>query len=68
MTKDDSAALRNDFSRDFGALLSELVARNIRDMSATVRGAKATGADAAAAGADASAPGDATGPDASGQE
>ena len=70
VTKDDSAALRNDFSRDFGALLGELVARNIHDMSASFRGARAAGASAAAAaaGADGSASGDAPPVDTSGQE
>jgi hypothetical protein len=58
VTTDDSAELRQKFSNDIGALLTDLVARNIQDMSASIRAAAAAGASAPDAGA--SAPASAT--------
>lgn len=42
-TEEDSAELRESFSRELGNLLSDLVARNIKDMAATARGAARAG-------------------------
>jgi hypothetical protein len=42
-TEEDSAELRESFSRELGNLLSDLVARNIKDMAASARGAAGAG-------------------------
>jgi hypothetical protein len=42
-TDEDSAELRQSFSREIGNLLSDLVARNIKDMAASARAAARAG-------------------------